>query len=382
MMAFRKGAKMAEEQEAAKPKGGGFGGPKTQYLSIDPDDHVYVRFLMDVEDWLLIKEHTFLPPRDPNGLTETGGKLPQKSIDSWPKKSNATCRYDEGLVDEDGEKLYDDCYICDNMTTDKGKKMRPKDRMYALVCVRVPVVGTQEMVDAGRIPAKKLGKTLGFEDAYREVPKRDEDGKEIEGETEEILDIQIACFGWTNFWQPLSVLAEGTEDETLLDRDIRISRKGESLDTRYIPSPMDPIKFRGFEGDEEPRKYSLQDEDVRKHYWDAVWFDLEKIIADRASDDHYARFFDVTKPIPLREWEKDQADAPAEKKAKPARRSTTMVIDDDDDDEPQSTEAAQGGGPHAVDDADSEVEASYDQERAASISSRLRAGARREPADA
>jgi hypothetical protein len=383
-MGFRRGAKAAEAADKRNNTGGGFG-PRATYLQIDPGKSETLRFLWDYTEWLVIGEHSFIDTRDPHGAG-----LPEKVVEKWPKRTNATCRYDDAFLDDEtGVRQYNDCYICDNLKTDKNRPQKPKVRIYSLVCLRDPVIGTQEMVDAGQIKDRQIGKTVGYEDRFKEVPKLDDDNKPIEGETRWVLDIQVACFGWNNFYQALQVLAE-QYDDTVLDRDIRITRKGEKLETRYLPAAMEPQYFNGFDPDnpEEDRILDVRDEDVLAYYMDDVEFDIEAAIAERASDFHYARYFDVTQEIPLREWEKNQSDDGETKTQSgppPGRRgpvtrpgggrpgtSPTTPANSDDDESSQDSPS----------DASSEGSADADEARMQAMRARVRSGGRRETTDA
>jgi len=77
---------------------------------------------------------------------------------------------------------------------------------------------------------------------------------------------------------------------TVLDRDFYVTRKGVGKDTEYSIIARDPLH------NEDGSVFDLRDPEVRAPYENVL--DLEAEIVAQASDDHYAKYFDPTKPIP------------------------------------------------------------------------------------
>lgn len=312
-MAFRSGLRTAEA--ASKANRGAFA--RATYLSMDDGDSIIGRFVTeafnrcghidddgdrcelplmphdhkkDVEvcrkhgedtgdilpGWITVDQHGNVPTRD----------QPEGYEGNWPKSLPAVCRHDIAFESE-----FEDCYICDCAVNpkSKNKKFRPTARTWSLMCIR------EEVRDDGEI--------VGYRDKTRTV-KRTIDGKEQEIEEK---DLVFCNFGWKNFFGPLSASVE--HYGTVLDRDYKITRKGDELDTEYRFVPLDPLDIMvsdlveiGDDEDEEIR-YDLRDPRVMARYESE--HGLEDEIARRASDEYYAMFFDERVEQP---WSKETDD--------------------------------------------------------------------------
>src|SRR5690606_28112718 len=103
----------------------------------------------------------------------------------------------------------------------------------------------------------------------------------------------IVNLGYNNFFGKLTGFAKVYG--TILDRDYHIRRRGSGpRDTDYIISPLDPIPVAddkpGIEGKDGRRYYDLRHPEIAARY--EYHTTLEDIIAHRASDEYYHRFFD------------------------------------------------------------------------------------------
>lgn len=270
-------------REAFKAAQTGF--DRVDFLSIDGSpaavqagtNNAIVRLLSDhvaipgVTPWITVDQHSMVPTK----------AKPANYEGNWPKSMGAVCRNDKVFAAK-----YGDCYI-DTMPPPPGKKSwRPSARTWALAVLREEVVGTQEMVDAGQIPATMLGQVVGIRDKTKEVAVTNDKG-EPTGETKVVKQYVKINQGWKNFFAPLAGI--GGRFRTVLDRDIFISREGTDTNTLYSPIALDPIVFpegHKFEG----RTFDLRDAEQRAEFYpDAP--DLRKIIAEQASNAFYNRFF-------------------------------------------------------------------------------------------
>lgn len=283
MAGFRKGGD--EAAEAAKSQGGGAAFARVQYLmdSMFENDQIVLRYVTDKQDWIYVDQH----------MMKTKNKPADWGDSNWPSQMTGVCRYDEAF----GGK-YSDCYICDGQfTNDWGRVIKPTIRDWAIACIRDEVVATPDMVgstlpDGREVTAEMVGTRLGFTDRMRKVarPKRDDKGEIIKGadgkaEVEEIEEraLVVVNMAPTNYFD--SLRAAASIYGTACDRDYVVKRQGEKKDKVYNHIPLDPTGLKpGTEG--------------WKRYTDAIeeqGLDLEAIIADKASDEYYALFFDPSK---------------------------------------------------------------------------------------
>jgi hypothetical protein len=239
-----------------------------------------IRLILDEPDFIEAKQHSYTSTKSAPADLPEGKK--------WRPKVDATCRYtrvQEGT-------LYDDCYVCDNVTVmrnGKESKAFPSTKLWVPAVIRIPVKVTQEHVDKGLAESFEIGSYSLYEDDTVE--------KEIDGKKVMLPRFVVLNFGFKNFFDKL--LGFHNVYGTLLDRDYKITRKGSGTDTDYIIVPLDPQKDLETGG-----KFDLRNPDIASRYqlptgedWVTV---LTKVVMDKASDDYYGFFFDPSKNI---SWE-------------------------------------------------------------------------------
>ena len=253
-MAFRKGADKAKE---ATKGGGQFA--KTHYLSLEDGEKITLRFLTDVDEWIVVDQHQMVKTKPAPADLAADRK--------WPDRMGAVCRNDEAF-----EGVYDGCYICEFLVDGKSLK-KPSARTWALACIR------EEVVEDGRI--------VGYRDGTREVQITDEKG-EATGKVEVEKAILVVNMGFKNFFSILQGF--GNHFGTICDRDMVVTRSGATKDdTTYSIIPLAPIPV-----DDKGTIFDTRNPEHRARYGepDSDALNLEKIITERASDEFYARFFD------------------------------------------------------------------------------------------
>lgn len=294
---FRRGGEAAKE-EAAKAGGGRFS--RVNYLSVDDGEQVVVRYLTDSPDWIYVDQHASVPTKN----------KPKGHEGNWPEAMPAVCRYDEAF-----KGVHSDCYICDAQIKNKWNRVcKATVRVWALACLREEVLWTEEDAKEGLCEQKQVGRRRGYQDAVREIDERDEKG-ETTGNTIQERAIVVVNFAPSNYFNNLQSMYGIYE--TVCDRDYVVSRSGEGKDADYDHIPLDPTP-------------NLTPETDRwQKYTDAIKeqnLDLEAIIADKASDEYYARFFDPNKEAPSRS--KDGAKG-GKDDAPPAPAETSNDVDQD-----------------------------------------------------
>lgn len=284
-MAFNRGGAAAEKATQSKKKFA-----KTEWFNLQPGETTTLRFMDDSDAWIWVRQHSFV---DTKGAPADASDEERKR---WPAKMGATCRKDPGI----GK---DDCYICDQMTDNKNKPLFAAIRLWARAVVREEVLGTQEMADDGKIPANKVGRVVGFKDAEQDVEETDKDGNAT-GNVVRRKRIVVVNMGMKNFFSAL----QGYYDMngTVLDRDYRITRKGEGTDTTYNIMMCQEIPGHDLTDPETHAKYEKYATEVG-----LSMDDIETMIKDKASDEFFARFFDPTKKVPPRKKKDSDDDAPA-----------------------------------------------------------------------
>lgn len=271
---FRRGT----DEAAAASKFTAF--QRTQFFSLGDGESSILRFITDanpvevdgklVGGWITVQQHQMIP---------TKGAPADYKGDKWPEKMGATCRNDKAF-----RATYGDCYICAHLV-DGTKIKKPSGRSWAWACLREEV--------------RENGKLMGYKDKTREVSRKKEGSEEQETVIEK--DVVVVNLGWKNFFS----IVEGYEGHygTVLDRDFVIKRKGDGMDTTYSVIPLDPIGL-DLRDPEALKKYgfeSVKDADDK----------LIEVIAERASDEFYARFFDRTKTVTSDEKVVESGEAPA-----------------------------------------------------------------------
>lgn len=268
---LRRGGEDAEE--ASNAGGGKFA--KVNYFSLDENKTTVVRFLTDSPDWFYVKQHPSVPTKN----------KPADFKGNWPQSMPAVCRHDDAFTG-----MYDDCYVCDTPVMsphDATKALKPAIRVWALAVEREPVV--------------EEGVVKGYRTVMEEVPARNEKGEVIEGKTVKQMKVLVVNMGMKNFFSGLQGIY-GLFN-SVCSRDMMIRRTGTGIATDYQIIPLDEIPtLKGpiFKVDKQTQ--------VRTEIAPATeaWAKFEKavadqninlaeIIANRASDEYYARFFDPSK---------------------------------------------------------------------------------------
>jgi hypothetical protein len=264
--------------------------PKVPYFSLEENKSTVLRFLTDSPDWIYVKQHTAVPTKN----------KPAEFTGNWPTSMPAVCRHDEAF-----QGIYADCYICDLPVMnphDANKPLKPAVRVWALAVEREPVV--------------ENGVTLGYRNVMVDVDVKDEKG-ESTGKTEKQIKIVLVNMGMKNFFSGLQGIYGLLQPNSVCTRDMVIKRTGSGINTDYQIIPLDPIPDH------------VPGSDSWKKYEDAIvaqGIDLEKIVAERASDEYYARFFDPTKTAPAQN-SGGSAGTGTEAKAEPA--TSNDVVDQD-----------------------------------------------------
>lgn len=269
-----------EEKEARKSKGGSYN--TWEYLTLAPPkegevygESVVLRMVTDEPEWRETRQHSFCKTK-PAPADKPADK-------KWPTHMGGVCRRSKGF-----DAIYSDCYICDapeyQKKSEKTGKLYspfPSLRLWAVAVVRKPVLGTPEMVAAGTIQKYEVGEPVSWEDETVEVDVWEDNEKT----TKTIKKFVVLNFGMENFFDHLLGLV--SVNNTVLDRDIKITRKGSGTDTTYNITGLDKIKV---EVDGRMIPFDLRNEDFAKDY--EMPFNLDEIIAQQASDEHYEWFFD------------------------------------------------------------------------------------------
>jgi hypothetical protein len=283
--AFNKGGEAAV---AAAEAGGNFA--RLEYLGSilkGPDDSVTLRFITDSagdDSWIFVKQHGFIKTKNAPADAK-----------SWPKVMPAICRYDSAFAG-----MYHDCAICDLQITDDFDKYKPAIRVWALACVRVPVIATQEMIDEsdGKIPPALLGKPVGYADDTREVEQVDDKG---EPTGKKVLEKRIIVVnqGVKNFFSYLQGIA--AYHGTVCDRDVAITRVGEKIKTdfRIIPLDKTPALQPGTE------KWDRYAKAIKEQ-----GISIEDRLTEMSSDEYFAKFFDPRVSAPASDAKGDAATPP------------------------------------------------------------------------
>lgn len=309
----RAGAQIVEEETAFAPSG-----RKYAYISRvlkNKDDSVIIRFMDNVEMppeernfWITLATHDYVPTKE-------------ESKDGKKRTMTAVCRTQRHL---DGE--HESCYICSNITKpDKKGVERPWPKSgttFARAIHREKVKVTSADVEAGIAPKEALGK-WAIRDKLVEVDELNEDGKPT-GRKVTRPEIFLVQQKWSNFFDPISIMTEEYGD-TVLDRDFKITRTGEGLETDYTPAPLNPTPH-----------FDLSDPATRKPYDDIFsWEELIEFIDNLHSDQYYGKFFDPT-------WVDPEAKSSPAKQA--SASGSNVSYEDDADEEVAPAKAARPKG--------------------------------------
>lgn len=290
------------KEEAAKTSFSSF--KRVEFLNIKDGESIIVRFIDDGDEWPWVYQHGFVPTKgappdwDPKGKDGAPAK-------QWSETMGSVCRKQKN---KDGDLVFPDyngeCFICDEMHNPDNKKGKyfPSVKVWARVIEREQVKGTQQMVDDGLIPARKLGKPVGFRDKLIEQQDTDSEGNPT-GPVKKVPRVFVINQGMKNFYGGMEAFYENYG--TVLDRDFRITREGEKLKTDYNIIPLEPIKImvpvldnegnpeidlETGEPEMEEGVWSLEDPAIKESY--AKLLNMEAEIERQASDRHYDTFFD------------------------------------------------------------------------------------------
>lgn len=294
LLDFASGGQQAQELQKAEAAARKARYGNQKYLTsilVNDGDITYLRFLIDEPLWIHTKQH---------GFVKTKAAPRDKPADrDWPATTGAVCRYTLLGQPPNQRPAFNDCYICDAMRDEKGKSYFPGLKIWTLAAIREPVLGTQEMVDAGQIQPYQLNQRVSMRDVTVEVDELDKDGKPVMGadgkpKRRHQKQIVIVNMAITNFFSPLLTLSKLYG--TALDRDYMIVRKGEAkaqkvvydaapIDVLMAPDPNDPSSVVPFDlRNPAFMAYYEQDSMGREG--------LLKLISNRISKDYYDRFFD------------------------------------------------------------------------------------------
>jgi hypothetical protein len=301
---FTSGATTAEQfakdEKAARDAARG----RTKYFSLKNDGEVaIVRFLFEANQmgldrsqpigpnnppdpttgWIMTKQHSFVDtkpaPKDKPEGTE------------WQDSVGAICR--KTPIGADKHPAYPTCYICDNIKNDRGKLHIPSVQMWAGAVLREELIGTQELVDDGRIDASQIGQRVIL-DQVDLVDEVDDSGN-MTGRKVWKKRYVIVNMSMSNFFSPLTTMAD--YHKTILDRDYRITRKGlpKAQRVEYVPFALDPYQVTVLRDDKAVViTYDLREPEIAALYADSgvARVDLLKIVNRRISDAYYNRYFD------------------------------------------------------------------------------------------
>jgi hypothetical protein len=272
-------AQAAAEEKAAKKNRGSWNNWEYLRLAAPPEgqtvgESAVIRLVDEETEWREVKQHSYIPTK-PAPADKPDDKR-------WLAKFGAVCRYSVGL---------DDCYICDEMTVERnGKVGKPYagTRLWTVAVLREEVLGTKEMFERGEIEEYEIGAPISYVDqtVEKDVFK---DGKAT-GEKVTQKRFVVLNFAMDNFFDKLLGFSN-TYRGTLLDRDYKITRTAGGTDTDYAIAPLDQIPM-SVDDRGKTVWYDLRRPEIKAEYDYSKLFDLDQIIMDQASDEHYGWYFD------------------------------------------------------------------------------------------
>lgn len=275
-MAFDKGAQaieQSEKQEAAARKAA-YSADRIDYLKVADGDSAHIRLLTPPSEWIKVAQHSYVKT-----------KAAPSGVKSWPKGMGAVCRNDKQIG-------YDDCYVCaQNLpSADRSDFAKPSPRCWALAALRKPVRGDGSEALGG---PDKQGVLLGYTNVLEEYEILDKDRKPT-GKRAERLGLVIVNFTWK---QLFATFAHSEENYVggALGRDFKIMRTGQGTDTEYTVLAMDPSEEDAEGNILKPgsKGWQLYTDEMKRRGIDPD-NQLEKLVMDQASAEHYARWFDPT----------------------------------------------------------------------------------------
>jgi hypothetical protein len=314
MLDFASGGLQAAEfaKAAAAARKAMFGSAPyvTQFLQ-DDGDQVILRFLTDEPLWIETLQH---------GMVKTKPAPKDKPADKgWPETLSAVCRYTP--VGADRHRAFNDCYICDYVKDDKGKRAFAGTRLWALAALREPVIGTQEMVEAKQIQPHMVGQQVSYRDKTEEVDELDDDNKPT-GKKVQRKQIVIVNMAQSNFFSPL--LTNRVFFGTVVDRDYLVVRKGakKTQKVQYEFVALNPVHVKHPESGETV-VFDLRDPKLAAAY-EGHGMDLAKLrkhVNRLCSKKFYDRFFDPRVEVPYIEDDDSAATPAASAEAQSAQQS-------------------------------------------------------------
>lgn len=282
--AFNRGSSniAAEEEAAAEARKAGYSDGRLPFFGVKDKQTKYIRLLTAAEGdegWFRFAQHS--------GVKTKPAPADMEDKSKWPTQMGGVCRNDKQFKHEAFDTIFAtrSCYICENklMSTWGNKVSKPSNKTWALAVERTQVKGDGSKEMGG--PAM-LGKVLGFGDVTEEYEVRDEQG-EGTGVMAVRPRIVVINQSFSNFFAPIHYLRTTTGSDERA-RDFAIRRVGEGKDTEYHVMPLDPTPDLT---PDTPAWKRYDDEIARRE------IDLGEIILRQASDEHMARWFDVTKVV-------------------------------------------------------------------------------------
>lgn len=233
--------------------------------------------------WLYVKQHVMVKTKDYPKDT------PDDKKKSWPEKVTAVCR--KTPLGPNKRPAYPECYI-DGLKNDRGWPERPQLMIWAGAVLREQVVGTEEMVEQGRIDQSQVGQKiiLDQQDLIDEVDKDGTaTGRKIWKKRYVVVNQRV-----DNFFSTL--VTEGQYRGTILDRDYRVTRKGAKGEKHtFAINSLDPYEVTvEREGQHVAIKYDVREPEIAALYAESGVdrMSLAKMVSRRISDAFYHRFFD------------------------------------------------------------------------------------------
>ena len=300
MLDFATGAAEAEEfvkseAEARKAARGG-----TNWFSLKEDrDMEALRFLIPHTKWTYTKQHDFIKPK--------AAPSDKPTDRDWPKTVGAICRYTP--VGPNKRPAFDECYICDNMKDEKGRREVPTNKIWTLAAARLSLIGTDELAEQGRIHPTQVGQKVIIDEAEL-VDEMDPAGNTT-GNKVWRKKIYIVNQSVRNFFSPLTTIA-GLQG-TITDRDYMIIRKGEKggnkVDYETVDlGPFDVTVYKeGSDSETEVIRYDTADPRIAKLY-DGHGIDVAamlKMINRRVSKQYYDFYFDPRASVSWKDFYQD-----------------------------------------------------------------------------
>lgn len=268
---------------------------RTGYLKIEEDQSAFVRLLTDHDKLVTVLQHNAAPTR----------AKPENHTGKWPQTMPGVCRNDKAFAG-----MYPDCFLdLEWERTGNDRAFKPKSRSWGLGIVR-----KKRMVE---------GRHIGFEDEMIEI---------VDSDKQKIMIPRIVTmnFSWVNFWNNFAALKE--IHGTWLDRDVLIKRTGKELDSDYSVAQGDPVGLDGLKATDANPAFDPRIMEHAAPYITAIGLDpkdfessadafrqaLGTLVAERATDEFYDRFFDtrhaqpVSSVVPADVHEKPADDGPSE----------------------------------------------------------------------